>query len=70
MILKAKSILLFQVGNSDAIRDVAQSRSAWWVGGLLVISAGIAREYDQTLFSLFGIRVFFPLFINVVYYFF
>ncbi len=64
--MKARSIFLYQWADPEAIRDVAQSRSAWWVGGLLVISSGIAREYDQTLFSLYGIRVFLPLIVSFV----
>src|SRR6187397_2748997 len=33
-------------GNRSAILRVAASPDALWLGGLLVISAGLAREYD------------------------
>ena len=36
----------FLVGQRDAIRQIAESRSALWLGLLFVVSAGFAREYD------------------------
>ncbi len=40
------SLLQFLIGNRRAILQVAQSRSALWLGLLFVLSAGLAREYD------------------------
>jgi len=37
----------FLVGNRQAILDVGATRGAWLVGILLVLSAGLAREYDH-----------------------
>lgn len=45
--MKPADIFLFLIGNRDAIQRVAGS---WWsllIGALLVISAGIARNYDH-----------------------
>src|SRR5687768_5420597 len=33
-------------GDANAIRTIAQSPRALWVGALFVLSAGFAREYD------------------------
>lgn len=37
----------FLVGDRQAILDVAATRHAWLVGLVLVLSAGLAREYDH-----------------------
>lgn len=37
----------FLVGDRRAILDVAATRNAWLVGLVLVLSAGLAREYDH-----------------------
>lgn len=40
------TLLRFLVGNRQAILDIARSRHTIWLGGILVLSAGFAREYD------------------------
>lgn len=40
------TLLRFLVGNQQAILDIARSRHTIWLGGILVLSAGFAREYD------------------------
>jgi len=42
-----KTLVGFLIGRQDAILQVATSRSALWVAGLFVLSAGFAREHDQ-----------------------
>jgi hypothetical protein len=60
LFMTTKTILQFQFGNAVAIRRVAESKSALWVGMILVLLTAIARSYDQTfilekpLFWLFG----------------
>lgn len=44
--MRLASIAKFLFGNREAIIDIATSRSGLVVGGLLVLSAGFAREYD------------------------
>jgi hypothetical protein len=39
--------LLFLVGHRGAIERIAATRHAWIVGAILVLSAGIARNYDH-----------------------
>jgi hypothetical protein len=39
--------LLFLIGNRGAIERIAATRHAWLVGAILVLSAGIARNYDH-----------------------
>jgi hypothetical protein len=41
------TLLRFLLGGRQAIIDVATCRHALWVGGLFVLSAGFAREYNQ-----------------------
>jgi len=53
----------FIFGNANAIREVASSAAALWVGVLLVILTGIPRNYDQSFilespFWLFGPLIF------------
>ena len=44
--LTVGTILKFLAFDADAIRTIASSRKATWIGLLFVISAGFAREYD------------------------
>lgn len=44
--MRARSILLILLGSKTAILDAAHSRWTLLIGGLLVISAGLARNYD------------------------
>ncbi|MCW1922227.1 hypothetical protein OKA05_06660 [Luteolibacter arcticus] len=39
--------LLFLIGHRGAIERIAATRHAWIVGAILVLSAGIARNYDH-----------------------
>lgn len=64
--MTGKTVFLYLTGNAGAVREVAASRSAWWVGALLVLTAGLAREYDQTYLPYAGIRVFYPLGVSFV----
>ncbi|HUG90323.1 MAG TPA: hypothetical protein VML55_05800 [Planctomycetaceae bacterium] len=41
-----RTLLCYLVGDRQAILDLASSRSALWLGAMLVLSAGVAREYD------------------------
>ena len=43
-----RTILRYQLGDAGAIREVAGDRSALRVGVILVVTAAIARNYDQT----------------------
>jgi len=43
-------ICSFLLGSASAIRKVATDRAALWTGILLVLLAGIARNYDQSYF--------------------
>ncbi|MDD7987344.1 hypothetical protein PQO01_20520 [Lentisphaera marina] len=49
--LSFKDILCYLLGNRKAIIKVARNSSSIWYGILFVFFAGIAREYDQELFS-------------------
>lgn len=40
------TLLRFLFGDRQAILDIARSRHTIWLGGILVLSAGFAREYD------------------------
>ena len=40
------TVLRFLIGNRQAILDIARSRNTLSLGGILVLSAGFAREYD------------------------
>ena len=40
------TLIRYLVGHRRAILEVAESKSAVWLGLLFVISAGFAREYD------------------------
>jgi hypothetical protein len=53
----------FMFGSANAIREVASNRAALWIGIVLVILTGIARNYDQNFilespFWLFGSLIF------------
>jgi len=54
-------ILWYLLGREDAIRRVAANKASIKVGFVLVLTAGIAREYDQTYIPHFGIRFLLPL---------
>ncbi|MES2468804.1 MAG: hypothetical protein V4675_15985 [Verrucomicrobiota bacterium] len=45
--MRPSDLLLYLVGNRGAIERIAASRQALWAGALLVVSAGIARNYDH-----------------------
>jgi len=60
--MRAIDILWYLLGRSDAIQRVAASRTSLYVGLLLVLMAGIAREYDQTYIPHLGVRFLFPVF--------
>lgn len=40
--------LKYLFGNESAIRYMARQQNAIWIGAVLVLTSGIAREYDQT----------------------
>lgn len=44
--MNAATIVRFLFGQRQAILQVADTRNAVWLGGLFVLSAGFAREYD------------------------
>ena len=44
--MRPSDLLLYLVGHRGAIERIAASRQAFWAGALLVVSAGIARNYD------------------------
>ncbi len=46
-LMRIKNLLLYLVGNKDAIQRVARDRSAIWYGLFFVMISGVAREYDQ-----------------------
>ena len=45
--MRPSDLLLYLVGHRGAIERIAASRQAFWAGALLVVSAGIARNYDH-----------------------
>lgn len=61
-----KTIGRFLIGDASAIRDIAREKVALFAGAVLVLTAGIAREYDQTYFFSEPHKYFEPLFISVV----
>ena len=44
--LRTRTLLLFLIGNRQAILDIAANRHALWIGALFVLSAAFARDYD------------------------
>ena len=44
--LRIRTLLLFLIGNRQAILDIAANRQALWIGALFVLSAAFARDYD------------------------
>ncbi len=46
-IMRPLDLLLFLFGNRGAIERIAATRHVWLVGAILVLSAGIARNYDH-----------------------
>ena len=40
------TLLKFLVGNREAILQIGRTPAVLWLGGLFVLSAGFAREYD------------------------
>jgi hypothetical protein len=42
----SRTLLYFLIGSRTAIRQVAASEQALWLGLVFVLSAGLAREYD------------------------
>jgi hypothetical protein len=59
-----KSIGLFLISDAGAIREVAREKASLFAGIVLVLSAGIAREYDQTYFFAEPHKYFEPLIIS------
>lgn len=57
-------VLKYLIGNEAAIRAMAQQKNALWMGVVLVLTAGIAREYDQTYFLANPFKFFEPLVIS------
>ncbi len=45
--MRPSDLLLYLVGHRGAIERISASRQALWAGALLVVSAGIARNYDH-----------------------
>jgi hypothetical protein len=45
--MRTSDIFGFLIGREESIRRVAASRSSVWVGFVLVLTAGIAREYHR-----------------------
>lgn len=45
--MRPADLFLFLFGNRRAIERVASTRHAWLIGAILVLSAGIARNYDH-----------------------
>jgi hypothetical protein len=44
--VRVRTLLLYLIGDRQAILDLAADRRALWVGLVFVLSAGFAREYD------------------------
>ena len=51
---------LFLIGNEEAIRKLAKSKSSLYLGAFFVLIAGIAREYDQEYIPLNGVLFLVP----------
>ena len=64
--MNAATVLLYLIGNAAAIRKVASSPMAVPTGILFVISAGVARNYDQMWFGDSQKWLFGPLFFSAV----
>lgn len=45
--MRVSTLLRFLLGQRQAIDDIANCRTALWVGAIFVLSAGFAREYNQ-----------------------
>jgi hypothetical protein len=45
--MRPADLLLYLFGNRGAIERVAATRHAWIIGAILVLSAGVARNYDH-----------------------
>ena len=45
--MRPRDLLLYLIGSRGAIERIAATRGAWLVGAILVLSAGIARNYDH-----------------------
>ncbi len=45
--MRFRDCLLYLIGNREAIRKVARCDKSLWLGAFFVLTAGIAREYDQ-----------------------
>lgn len=59
--MSARTILLYLFGHAGAVRRVASSPAALPVGILLVLSAAVARNYDQEWFGSSAMWLFRPL---------
>jgi hypothetical protein len=44
--MQVSTLIQYLFGNRRAIVDIANCRHAVWLGMLMVLSAGFAREYD------------------------
>lgn len=45
--MRPADLFLYLVGHRGAIERIAASRGAIWIGALLVVTAGVARNYDH-----------------------
>ncbi len=45
--MRPADLFLYLIGNRGAIERVAATRHAWIIGAILVLSAGVARNYDH-----------------------
>lgn len=72
--MKPADLFLYLLGNRGAIERIASSRRALWAGALLVLSAGIARNYDhlyllaqpEWIYGPFGMSLFSAVFIWLI----
>lgn len=46
--MNLRTIIAFQFGDAEGIRETAHSRGALWTGAALTLITSIARNYDQT----------------------
>ena len=72
--MKPVDLFLYLVGNRRAIERIASSRHALWAGAMLVLSAGVARNYDhlylvaqpEWIYGPFGMSLFSAIFIWLI----
>ena len=72
--MKPADLFLYLLGNRGAIERIASSHRALWAGALLVLSAGVARNYDhlyqlaqpEWIYGPFGMSLFSAIFIWLI----